>query len=451
MRDIIVALFFVSSIPISLFSPVNGVMLYAFISYMNPHRLAWGFARQLPIAFGIAAATIIGFFFFRGDRRFPVCRETMLIATLWVLASLGWFTSLNPEGFLREWDRFSKILLMIIVTVCLIKSIEHIRRLVLTIAVSIGFYAFKGSVWGILGGSTGGGRVWGPEGTFFEGNNEMGLVINMVWPLFFALARSEEKLWVKRLFWCLFWVSPLSVILTDSRGAALAMLVSAMTLFMRVKQKLTILVIGVIAILLMLPFVPERWYSRMDTIQRYEEDASAMGRINAWHAAWNMAIDRPLTGGGLNAFTRETVARYAPNPQDFHDVHSIYFEVLGEMGFPGIFVFLTLILSVIRRLTSVIRRSNLLYEGQFFSDYADALLIGLVAYLVNGAFLGLAYFDLFYQYVGLAVSLHVVLSRELQAQATMYAGLEADIEQGYMVVSDTGRPISHSERQICAS
>lgn len=416
MRDVLVALLLLIGVPVSLLNPVNGVLLFTLVSYLNSHRLTWGFARELPIAFGIAAATIAGFFFYKDDRQFPVTRETLLLIALWILASLGWFASVNPEGFLTEWKRYSKILTMIFFTVCLIKTRQHIRCLILTLAISIGFYALKGGIWGLIGGTESGGLVWGPPGTFFEGNNEMGLVINMVWPLFLALARSEKNPWGRRLFWCLFCVSPLTVILTQSRGAALALFITSIVLFMRVRQKLPLLFLGVAAIFVMIPFIPENWHTRMDTIENFQQDASAMGRINAWHAAWNLAVDRPLTGGGLMAFTPEIIERYAPNPEDFHDVHSIYFEVLGEIGFPGLFTFLALIVATVRRLTAVIRQSRLLPDGELFASYADALVIGLIAYLVNGAFLGLAYFDLFYQYVGLAVSLHVVLVRELEYQ-----------------------------------
>ena len=138
-----------------------------------------------------------------------------------------------------------------------------------------------------------------------------------------------------------------------------------------------------------------------------------MGRINAWHAAWNMAVDRPLTGGGMQAFTPETIERYAPNPDDYHDVHSIYFEVLGEMGFPGLFVFIALITTTVLRLLQIQKKSKFLQNGEFFGNYANATLVGLLAFLVNGAFLGLAFFDLFYQYIGLAVSLHVIMQKEL--------------------------------------
>ena len=48
--------------------------------------------------------------------------------------------------------------------------------------------------------------------------------------------------------------------------------------------------------------MPDQWFDRMNTIQSYQEDASAMGRINAWWFAFNLANDHPITGGGLRGF-----------------------------------------------------------------------------------------------------------------------------------------------------
>ena len=47
-------------------------------------------------------------------------------------------------------------------------------------------------------------------------------------------------------------------------------------------------------------------------------------------------------GGGFGTFRPELFERFAPNPQDFHDAHSIYFEVLAEQGFVGLAFFLLL-------------------------------------------------------------------------------------------------------------
>jgi probable O-glycosylation ligase (exosortase A-associated) len=328
-----------------------------------------------------------------------------------MLAFIGWPFALNPSGYVDELTRFSKILLLIYVTVSLIKTKQDLRWLMLIIALSIGFYSLKGAVWGIRGGS---GWVQGPPGTFFAANNEMGLVINMVWPFFLFVAQNEKNKWLKYLLWCFFWVSPLTIILTKSRGAALAMAVTGFFLIMRVKKKFVLLIVGCLILFASIPFIPPEWYARMETIQTYEEDGSAMGRINAWHAAWNMAVDRPLTGGGLRSFVPGVFWRYAPNPDDYHDVHSIYFEVLGELGFPGIIIFLSLIATVLLRLVRIKKISKIIPGGEVYVSYSNALFLGLIAYLVNGLFLGLAYFDLFYQYVGIVVSMQVIMSKELE-------------------------------------
>lgn len=415
MRDLLVLVFFIASVPISLLNPVHGAILYALVSYLNPHRLTWEYAFSLPMAKVIALATIIGLFFYKGDKTLPMTREMVLLTIFCMLACLGWPFALNPSGYLDELQRFLKILLMIYITVSLIKSKKDLRWLVLVITLSIGFYSLKGAIWGLRGGS---GWVRGPVGTFFTANNEMGLVINMVWPLFLFVAYDEKNKWLKRLLWCCFWVSPLTVILTKSRGAALAMAVTGFFLIMRTKNKFVFLFIGGLVFLASIPFVPTEWYERMETVQTYEVDASAMGRINAWHAAWNMAVDRPLTGGGLRAFTPEVIWRYAPQPDNFHDVHSIYFEVLGEMGFPGIVVFLALIATVMINLRRIRKMSKMLPNGEFYANYSNAIFLGLIAYLTNGLFLGLAYFDLFYQYVGIAVSLQIILIKELELHET---------------------------------
>jgi probable O-glycosylation ligase (exosortase A-associated) len=439
MRDLLVLLFFIASLPVSFRNPVHGVLLYALVSYLNPQRLTWGFAFNLPIAFGIAVATLMGIALYKGDRRLPLSREVCLIIALWVLASLGWFIALSPEGFREEWERFTKILIMILATVSLVKTRRDLRLLYWVIALSIGFYILKGAVWGVLGGAQSGGLMWGPEGTFFADNNAMGMVVNMVWPLLFFMPRHENNKWARLLLQGLFWVSPLTVVLTRSRGAAVAMCVTGIFLFRVIKNKMAFAVVALLALLIMLPMVPGAWFDRMHTISNYEEDSSAMGRINMWRAGWNLALDRPLTGGGLSAFTSpETAVRYAPDPENFHDIHSVYFEVLGEMGFPGLAVFVMLLVLVVMRLHRVRVNSVILSEGQFYADYADAVRLGIIAYMVNGVFLKMACFDLFYQYVGMAMSLMVLQNEELRQ-------LSDDVEISVQVDYESQTAVSAQE------
>ena len=127
---------------------------------------------------------------------------------------------------------------------------------------------------------------------------------------------------------------------------------------------------------------------------------------NAWSFAWNLASSRPALGGGFRTFTPGLFQRYAPDPDDFHDSHSIYFEVLGEHGFPGLFLFLSLLVLTWTSCSWVIRQLKRARDDPDLADAADLarmLQVAVVGYAVSGAFLGLAYFDLYYNLVALAV------------------------------------------------
>lgn len=172
---------------------------------------------------------------------------------------------------------------------------------------------------------------------------------------------------------------------------------AAMGLFLWLKSRHKI-VTGVyiaIAVAIMASVMPQSWYERMSTIQTYQTDQSALGRINAWHTAFNVAKDR-VTGGGFDMFWPPTFRQYAPEPWRVHDVHSIYFEVMGEHGFIGFAMFILLALFTWRRASQVIRECRNDPERKWAADLAAMIQVSLVGYGAGGAFLGLAYFDLTY-------------------------------------------------------
>src|SRR5205807_2118768 len=140
----------------------------------------------------------------------------------------------------------------------------------------------------------------------------------------------------------------------------------------------------VIATGLVLSVMPQQWYDRMATIQTYDQDQSAMGRINAWKMAFNMAKDRPL-GGGLESFQDYSFALYAPNPDDVHASHSIYFEVLGEHGFVGLGLFLMLGLMTWRTASWLIGRARRDREKRWAADLAAMVQVSLVGYASAGS------------------------------------------------------------------
>jgi probable O-glycosylation ligase (exosortase A-associated) len=178
-------------------------------------------------------------------------------------------------------------------------------------------------------------------------------------------------------------------------------------------------VLIVIAVGAVAAIMPQAWYDRMYTIADYEHDASAMGRINAWWFAWNLAKARPLTGGGFETFTPSLFSIYAPNPRQYHDVHSIYFEVLGEHGFVGLVLFLALGFMAWRTATLVAKRARQSPELKWLADLVTMVQVSLIGYAAGGAFLGLAYFDLAYHLVAMIViAKGLLLARERELAQT---------------------------------
>ena len=50
MRDLVVTLIVVLGCGYTLKKPYIGILLWSWLSYMNPHRLSWGFAYSMPFA-----------------------------------------------------------------------------------------------------------------------------------------------------------------------------------------------------------------------------------------------------------------------------------------------------------------------------------------------------------------------------------------------------------------
>lgn len=95
-------------------------------------------------------------------------------------------------------------------------------------------------------------------------------------------------------------------------------------------------------------------------------------------------------------FKPPTFRQYAPEPFRVHDVHSIYFEVMGEHGFIGFGIFILLALFSWLRANQVIRECKNDPERKWAADLAAMIQVSLIGYGAGGAFLGLAYFDLTY-------------------------------------------------------
>lgn len=372
--------------------PWIGIMCWTWISIMNPHQLSWSLRGQ-PFAALIGGATLIGLFITSDRRDYSLNRESITLMLL-----MAWFTITLPFSMIYEdsfelYKRVMKIDLMVLVSMVLLHSKRHLLLFVWVNVFSIGFYGVKGGVFTVLtGGSY---RVWGPENTYIEGNNEIALAAVMVLPLMRFLQLQMHAKWAKGLMTFSMVMMAAAALGSHSRGALLAIAAMAVVLWWRGKNKFVGAIGMVVVGVALLSMMPAEWWERMGTIKTYKDDESAMGRINAWGMAWNLAKSN-FFGGGFFIWTGSIFSIYGPDPMDVHAAHSIYFMVLGEQGFMGLFLFLLLFWFAFSSANYLRIHGRKQPETQWLSDLGSMLQVGFVGYAVGGAFLSLSYWDLPY-------------------------------------------------------
>lgn len=415
MRDLLLVTVVFGLLPWAFKWPHIGLYVYSWLSYMNPHRLAWGFAASIPFAYIAAITTIIGIFTSREKKKMPWSREMTVLAlfVLWMIVTT--FFAFYQDKSIIQLERVLKIQLMIFLTPLLINTRERLHNLVWVIVLSLGFYGFKGGIFTILTG--GAHRVQGPEGSFIEGNNEVALALLMAIPLMRYLHLTETRKWVRNGLLATMILTGMAAIGSQSRGALVGALAMGFVLWVKGRNKLSTGAMILVLVALVAAVMPAAWYERMGTIGNYKEDASAQSRINAWHTAWNLAVDRPLVGGGFDPMRKEIYRIYAPDPNSVFDVHNIYLKVLAEHGFVGLGLFLLFALLAWRTASWVVRHTKQNPDAKWAYDLTTMAQVSMVGYGTAGIFLGLSYFDLYYHLVMIIVITKLLVVQEATKNA----------------------------------
>ncbi len=420
MRDIIVTLLVFGSLPFIFRHAYVGILMWSWVSYMNPHRLAWGFAQSMPFAAIIAGCLFLSFLACKERQTVPLNATTFV----WVLFVL-WMgiTTLNavyPDRALEMYIQILKIQVVTFMTIMLMTDARKLNLLIWVIVGSIGFFSVKGGIFTIVTG--GAFRVYGPPYTNISENNALAVAILMIVPLMFYLRKVTPNIWVKRGMLLAIVLSLAAALGSQSRGALITLVAVGGFFWLKSKGKLITGALMLVAITVFIPLMPESWHERMDTITNYEQDVSAMQRINSWQYSMNIADDR-FTGGGLQSWSKETFAVYAPYPQWVYVAHSIYFSIIADHGWPGLVMFLLILALTWRNLSQTIKRTH---HDSDANMLARMLQVSLIAYMSGGAFLSLSYFDLPWHIIAIAVLMSARLETLWPEEASHRAAPETN-------------------------
>jgi probable O-glycosylation ligase (exosortase A-associated) len=425
MRGLLFLVVFMASLPLIFVSPFNGVLIWYIFSLGNFHTLSWGFLSNLYYAYIIAILTCVSWLFSAEKKRVPLTPLVILTLLFSLWMTITSIFAVAPATLV--WDKWAfvhKILFMALVGYALTTTHERVNQLIWVVVLSIGFWGVKGAIAMLLGA---GDRVYGPPEGAIADNNDFGLALIMILPLLFYQWHFAVNRWLRHgLMWMGVLVT-VAVVMTYSRGAMVGLAVMAPILLVRSRAKISMGILMVAVGFSIYNFAPENWFSRMNTIETYQEEESAMGRIYYWKIALQIADQRPLVGGGFNVTHWPEAANRFLSGTDLPDLtkpratHSVYFDVLSEHGYVGLALFLMITLYSWFNCSWLIRHSR---DGP---DRAWANLLGrmghgvLVAYWTAGAFASQAYLDEYWCVVFLLDAARRIVAKSRRRQTLSLA------------------------------
>ena len=391
MRDIVVLIFITGCIIAALKKPWLGVLSLAIFSYLNPHAYAWGAVRSLPLYYILFLVVAFRTFTAKDIQPLPKDWRIPVFVLLWL-----YFALTSSQAYLTDvaWQRYwfiTKIYLPFIFTLVLINTREKLYYLIVTIAGSIGIVAVKGGIFAILSGFAH--RVYGPPNTQFEENNAFAVAMLINIPLILIWQKETLNPWLKKGLLLTIPIIYAASLSSWSRGALLTMVALTLMLIWNSKRKYLVIPLVFSSAFFVKDYLPKEWFGRMNTIETYQQDGSAMGRVRVWTDGWNHTLEHPFTGAGFDGWMVITE----------RDWHSSYVEMFSEHGFIAFALWLSLILGSVISLTTLPKKTRQVEGMEWVTNFCFMLRASLICYMVGTAFLGLSYWDLLYHLIFISV------------------------------------------------
>ncbi len=426
-RTLFVVIALIAGWGFALQSALYAACLYLWIAYLRPESWAWSdIFTTLNLSY-FAGAYLVVRTILSGTKITLDWRSGLLVLFLGQ-ALLSTWLGLNSQYSFGYWQEFAKMIVVSVLLISIIQTSADLRLILIVIVLSLGFEAGKQG-WAQL--------VLNPGGRndnsipFLGDNNLVAVGIAMLVPVAGALATTATG-WQKRGFQFLNIGLIYRVVSTYSRGGFLSIGTVGAIWFWRSPNKFKTLVAVAIAATLILPVLPQQFWDRMSTITAPadERDDSQQGRLHFWEVAVTMANDRPLTGVGHSGYM-PAYNRYDSSEGRFgtgRAVHSAWFGVLAELGYPGLLLFILIIVGSLRscrRVRLAARRGEI---TPALGAYAVGFETSLVAFMVGGSFVSFHYCEMLWHYFALTIALERVAVREMAAHRALQQAAPAPLE-----------------------
>lgn len=408
MRDLLALLLVPVFVYYGFKRPFIAMGIWLWSSTFHIGMLVFGFASSIPFNKIFAITAILSLIFSRDKPGFKINSLTIAIILFYIITTLSNISPLGNQDMANEsWLDYSKVVLFYLFAISTFEKKIHYDFVIWLLVAAVGGLASaEGAKLLLTGGSYRTGWIPGVVGD----NNFFGVMAGTVLPFTNYLRTQATHKHIQTGLIASMVLICLGIFATYSRGALLGILIFVFFFIQKSKNKTMWTVLIALLTIAIMSFLPDSWFDRMNTINTADEDSSFMGRVVAWKISALVAMDNPL-GGGFKAIESPfTWLRYAPElykldafittnntikPGYFLAPHSVYFQILGNHGFPGLFLFLLILLiSFIKvgQIHRIAKANNL----EWAMDLTKMIQISLLIYSVTGGLVAIAYFDFIY-------------------------------------------------------
>lgn len=425
MRDLMFAVMMLLAIPLAMARPLNAYLLWGWTGVVVPTAYFYGFMADARVNFLFAILTIMLIVLGRVPiSTYQVNRVSWLYLVFFAHATLSFaFAYPNNPYNAQYYEYLVKGLVFCLVMPLFIRERVHLHSVIIVIVLGLGLHGVLNGLKAIASG--GQHNVGGPAGTMIADNNHLSTALVLCLPLLFYLYQYSRNFLIRWGFLGAFVLVALAVGGSGSRGGFIALSVVAFWLVLTSRRRWTGLIIFLLLAGLFLALAPADWFSRLETIKEASTDQSFNSRLFTWNVSSAIALTNPIFGGGFHAIQTQGVwdqFKGATGLLAFLDMpvpayrpkasHSIYFEIMGDLGFVGFAIFMTILFHAIYSRFVIKRQVKSLGPGWLWArDMADMLMLAVIAYMAGGAAVSLGYFEAIYMVVMLMEMLRLHVAR----------------------------------------
>lgn len=412
MRDIVLLIFIGAILLMGFKRPFLWVLLYIYVDIVSPQLIGWGVIRSLHLSLVTFIAAFAGYVILdsKEGSRFTL-RQAILVA---LLAWCGYTTlgAVFQEFAWQKWDWVWKGMFFAAFLPLALRTRLRLEAAVLVFVLSIGANAINGGMKTVFGGGGYGTLTMlvDMDSGLYEGSIMSTAAIATI-PLVLFLARRGTIFPPNWMVWtfaiALIFACLLIPIGTNARTGLVCIAVFGVLMMRAVRHRFLFAGLAGVAMIASLPFLPAEYVERMETITGFRSDESASTRIEVWKWTYHYVLENP-NGGGFDAYRGNSFTYDLPqitgegnNRQiTYNEVtdearayHSSYFEVLGEQGWIGLFLWLALQGLGLVHMERIRWREGAKHEDRdvFMFDLATALQHAQIIFLVGALFVGIAF------------------------------------------------------------